>query len=57
MKTFKVKIIERCERIVEIEAESMMEALLQVEKDYDDGKILLNRSDFKEGFQEIMVCE
>lgn len=49
MRTFKVEITETLQRIVEVEAESLSEAIIKVGTDYDNGKIVLDAMDF-DGF-------
>ena len=50
MAKFKVEITETLQRVVEVEAESLTEAITKVGKDYDAGEIVLDAMDF-DGFE------
>lgn len=45
---FKIEITETLQRIVEVEADSLNEAINKVDDDYDDCKINLDSGDFVE---------
>lgn len=48
MKTYKIQITETLQRVVEIEASSLPEALSKVEDKYGCEQIVLDANDFKE---------
>ena len=43
---FKIEITETLQEIVEVEAKNLTEAITSVEKDYNDGKIVLDSMNF-----------
>lgn len=45
---YKVEITETLQRIVEVKANSLSDAVTKVAKDYSDGKIVLDSGDFVE---------
>ena len=47
---YKIEITETLQKIVEVEANSLSEAITKVGKDYDDGEIVLDAMDF-DGFE------
>ena len=46
MGKYKVEISETLQRVIEVEAESLSEAVTKVCKDYADGEIVLDGMDF-----------
>ena len=46
MAKFKIEITETLQRTVEVEAESLSEAICKVGTDYDKGEIVLGSEDF-----------
>ena len=46
MKTYKIEITETLQKIVEVQAESLCDAIHEVATDYSNGKIVLYDNDF-----------
>lgn len=46
MAEFRIQIIETSARVVEVEADGLLEALTLVEEQWDNGDILLDAEDF-----------
>lgn len=45
---FKIEITETLQRLVEVEADNVTEAIIKVMRDYKDGNIVLGSEDFAE---------
>jgi hypothetical protein len=61
MKTFKIQITETLQRIVEVEAEDIDQAIADVEWQHEQGEIVLDGDDFTgvefDIYKEGKVCE
>ena len=47
MKTYKIEITETLQKVVEVEAKSLTEAITKVAVNYGGGEIVLGAEDFK----------
>lgn len=45
---YKVEITETLQRVIEVKADSLSQAVTKITKDYSDGKIVLDSNDFVE---------